>query len=370
MNNKYLKSIYYDVKKSPASYTGKKNLYDQIRTHGKNKQINKSDLANWLDQQRTYTLHKPRKVRFPRSKIKTYHIRELYQSDLAEVWKIAKFNRGVRYLLFVIDTFSRYLWVEPLLRKDAESVTHGFSKILAKAFSPKMLHTDNDSAFKSRLFQEEIVKKHGIHFYTSKDDAIKAAFVERVIRTIKLRIAKYMTSQNTNEYINVLQNIVHDYNRTKHSSIGMAPANVKPKHEKQIFKRMFPKLANKNLARKHRKFKRGDVVRIAKKSGKFSKEGTPKWSEELFRIDRLKEQVSPYRYTLKEWDNITPIDGSWYEDELQKVKVSEFIIEKVLRHRTLKDGTKQVLIKWFGYPEKYTSWENELSVRDIRGKVF
>ena len=121
--------------------------------------------------------------------------------------------------------------------------------------------------------------------------------------------------------------------------------------------------------RKNHKFQKGDIVRISKNTGKFTKEGTPKWSEELFRVDRKKEQVAPYRYALTEWDG-TPLLGSWYEQELQKVNVQEFVVEKILRQRKLPNGTKQVLIKWLGYPNKYSSWENETLVRNIRGKVF
>ena len=177
MGENYLRKIYYNSKKSPVSYTGKKALKSQILKDRKSNEITDKKLESWLERQRSYSLHKPRRIKFPRSKIKTYHIDDLWQSDLAEVWKIAKFNKGIRYLLFVIDTFSRFLWVEPIKRKDAESVTNAFARVIARGRKPKMLHTDNDTAFKSRLFQRDIIKRNNIHFYTSKDNATKAAYV-------------------------------------------------------------------------------------------------------------------------------------------------------------------------------------------------
>lgn len=103
-----------------------------------------------------------------------------------------------------------------------------------------------------------------------------------------------MTAMNSSVYIHALKDIVNNYNNSKHRVINIEPSNVQKKHEKQIFERMFPKLA-KGIKVRKRKFKRGDFVRIAKDRGIFSKEGAPKWSEEVFRVDRLKETVPPYR---------------------------------------------------------------------------
>ena len=76
------------------------------------------------------------------------------------------------------------------------------------------------------------------------------------------------------------------------------------------------------------------------------------------------------RYTLREFDNSTPLDGSWYEEELNKVQAREFVVEKILKRRVNNRGVKEVLIKWLGYPNKYSSWEPESAVRDIRGRPY
>ena len=101
------------------------------------------------------------------------------------------------------------------------------------------------------------------------------------------------------------------------------------------------------------KFKVGDKVRITKKKGLFEKGYTPKWTEEVF-------TVSPVQYTDPPTYKITDgyedeIQGTFYEQELQKTSQEIFRIEKVIRKR----GNKS-LVKWLGYPESMNSWvDNE-----------
>ena len=43
---------------------------------------------------------------------------------------ISKFNKGFRYLLCIIDIFSKYVWVVPLKDKKSISIVNTFQKIL------------------------------------------------------------------------------------------------------------------------------------------------------------------------------------------------------------------------------------------------
>ena len=65
-------------------------------------------------------------------------------------------------------------------------------------------------------------------------------------------------------------------------------------------------------------------------------------------------------YKIREWDE-SPVEGTFYEEDLQKVNVSDqalFRIEKVLKRRK-----NQLLVKWKGWPDKYNSW---ISSGDIK----
>ena len=80
-----------------------------------------------LEQLLSYTLHKPRRRRFPTLPTKVFSNNEQFVMDLVHIQTLAKYNKGYKYLLTVIDVFSRYAWVEPLtvepcLRKTMDKV--------------------------------------------------------------------------------------------------------------------------------------------------------------------------------------------------------------------------------------------------------
>ena len=110
--------------------------------------------------------------------------------------------------------------------------------------------------------------------------------------------------------------------------------------------------------RKKRKptFKKGDRVRLNKIYRTFQKAYLPGWTEEVFVVDRVLPGPLP-TYKIREWDE-TPVEGTFYEEHLQKVHVTdEFRVEKVLKRRK-----NQLLVKWKGWPDKYNSW---ISSQDI-----
>ena len=133
-------------------------------------------------------------------------------------------NDGYRYLLVVIDIFSRYGWIEPLKDKTSKEIVKAFDKILKEGCIPKHLRTDAAKDFTSERFQNYIESKNITHFVTHSEK--QANYVERFIKTIKSRIFRYMVEKNTARYIDVLPKIVDSYNRTWHSGIHSEPVNV------------------------------------------------------------------------------------------------------------------------------------------------
>ena len=82
-----------------------------------------------LEKDLGYTLHKPRRRRFPTLPVLVFNMDQQWVADLVEVQNIAKYNKVMRYLL-VIDAFSKYAWVEPIKSKTGKAVTKAFEKIL------------------------------------------------------------------------------------------------------------------------------------------------------------------------------------------------------------------------------------------------
>jgi len=99
----------------------------------------------------------------------------------------------------------------------------------------------------------------------------------------------------------------------------------------------------------HAKFKTGDKVRKLKKKGLFEKGFTPNWTEEVFTISKI-QRTNPVTYKITDY-NGEEIQGTFYEQELQKTSQEVYRIEKVV-----KKGKTKSLVKWKGYPESFNSW--------------
>ena len=195
-------------------------------TFQKHSKQSKSRVKDFLSSKEAYTLHKPVRRNFPRRITFAPHIDYLWQSDLADMSLLQTHNRGTRFLLTVIDVFSKFAFVRPLKRKTGEELTAAFASILKESGrKPQHLQTDKGTEFKNRTFQSFLAREN-IHYYTSEDPVTKAAVVERFNRTIKGRLYRFMTYKNSKTYVNHLQDLVTNYNSTFHRSIGTQPRLV------------------------------------------------------------------------------------------------------------------------------------------------
>ena len=79
--------------------------------------------SDW-SQQLAEELHKPITKNFRKRRVISYGIDEIWAADLVQ--KYSKWNKGIKYLLMVIDVFSKYGWIKPLKDKKTESVSLAF----------------------------------------------------------------------------------------------------------------------------------------------------------------------------------------------------------------------------------------------------
>lgn len=93
--------------------------------------------------------------------------------------------------------------------------------------------------------------------------------MERVIKTLKTRFARYFTESGTEKWLNILDLFINNYNNTYHSSIGMTPNDVNLDNSKQVRERLY----GKNQPGPQCKLKINDVVRIPLEKNIFSKAG-------------------------------------------------------------------------------------------------
>ena len=138
---------------------------------------------------------------------------------------ISKFNKGFRFLLCVIDIFSKYAWVVPLKDKKGVSIVDAFQKILDDSNrKPNKIWVDKGSEFYNSSFKKWL-KDNDIEMYLIHNEE-QSVVAERFIKTLKTKIYKYMTSISKNVYIDNLDDIVGEYNNAYHRTIKMKPVDV------------------------------------------------------------------------------------------------------------------------------------------------
>lgn len=285
-------------------------------------------------------LFKPTRRNFRRRKTVIKAFDDLWQADLADFQKYATVNKRFNYMLFVIDCFSKFLWIKPLKDKTAINVANAFENILEESRrNPDNLQTDDGKEFFNTTFSK-LMKKHNINHYSTYS-VKKAAIVERTIKTIKQKLFKKFSLRGNYKWVEILDGIVDEYNNTVHSTIKMKPSRVTAKTKLNAFN-------NIKILDKKRKFKIGDVVRISRYKTLFEKGYLPGWSTELFKIYKI-QFTSPITYLLEDMHR-QPIKGSFYTEEIAPAKYPDiYLVEKVLR----KKGNK-LYVKFLGLNEK--SW--------------
>jgi hypothetical protein len=193
----------------------------------------------------------------------------------------------------------------------------------------------------------------------STENEEKSCVVERWNRTMKDRMFKYFTANNTLRYVDVLDDMVTQYNNTKHSSIKMTPVQASnPENLYRTYMNLYGDIVHDNSPRPKPKFTVGDKIRITVKKDVFRKGYLPRWTEELFTVSAI-QYTDPITYKIKDL-NGEEIKGTFYEQEMQKSTQETFRIEKVLKTK----GNK-LLVKWMGYSDDFNSWIDKKDVQSI-----
>lgn len=305
-----------------------------------------------IKQQIVNELHKPARRNFKRRSVILKGIDDLWQADLIEMIPYARQNNGFKYILVVIDGFSKFAWAEPLKTKSASEVANAFSRILQLGRKPKNLQTDQGKEFFNAVFSK-LMSKHNINHYSTYSN-IKACIAERFNRTLKNRLWKQFSLQGSYKWTKILPSLMKHYNNTKHRTINMKPSSVKGKKiERKLLLSVYTKASDARLP----KYAVNDHVRISKYRSQFAKGYTPSWTTEIFRITHVRK-TKPITYLLSDiYGN--PIQGGFYEEEIQKVKHPDvYLVEKILKRK----GDK-VLVKWLGFDSSHNSWESAKNLK-------
>src|SRR5271154_1039725 len=341
--------VYYETR-HPAGYGGVERLKLATNT-------TRQATQNWLRTQRVYTLHKPARKRYSTRPYKVAAVDQQWQADVVEMIPYANVNDGYKYLLTIIDLFSRFAWAVPLKDKTGREVADAFRLVFAQGRKPQRLQTDDGREFDNRIVQH-LLNMENIRFFTVKSQ-FKAAVCERFNRTLKSKMWRYFTYMGSYRWLRILPDLMTAYNSAVHRSIGIAPVDVNDDNEHEIWLNQERKNPQRVTQRDiTTRFVLGDHVRISIAKNVFAKGYLPNWTEEIYTVSQVLN-TNPIQYKLIDYGN-QEIRGSFYAAELQKVVPPEqYAMERVLQTRVVR-GTRQYFVKWFGYGPEFNSWTDNI----------
>lgn len=300
-------------------------------------------------------IHKNARKHFQRRSVILKDIDDLWQADLIDMQSFSNENSQNKFILAVIDSFSKYAWAYPLKQKNKESVTEAFQMLIDKGRVPKNLQTDLGTEFYNTSFHS-LIKKYAINHYSTYSSK-KASIVERFIRTLKNKLYKHFSMNGNYKWADgTLDTAMSSYNASFHRTIGLAPNKVSRYNKKQILNRYKAQQSKLQTMSPPSKLKVGDFVRISKYKGTFEKGYTPNWSTEVFKIMKV-NNTAPATYLLIDAKS-QPILGAFYKEELQKTPHPDiYLVEKVLKTKG-----NRLLVKWLGFSSNENSWIDKSKV--------
>ena len=375
--NRQLANLYYAAG-DPGSYGGVERLY--VRARDLNIPVNRERVRRFLTEQVTYQLHKPALHKYVRNQTVVAHRDDQWQADLAVMMDLARANNGHRYVLTCVDVLSRYAWAVPVRSKTAAHVLAALKQLFANAAprKPKRLQTDKGTEFHNARVRK-FLHDQGVELFSTNSDH-KAALVERFNRTLKTRIYKHLTANNTRRYVNVLPDILYSYNRSQHRTIGRAPVDVQTdEDDSAVWRRVYYDSKEAQLRRADalptntdNVANVGDRVRLSRWKAAFEKGYMPNWTREHYVVTGAREPrrggaprpVYDLDDTLAE-----TLEGACYPEELQRipgVATNVLEVERVLRKRRGPNNETESLVKFDGWPQKFNRWITDAELQQYR----
>lgn len=308
------------VQTQASSATNKKETTEEklneLYTNIKSVPNYSAKIGEFLRQNELHSTHKRIvKNKFPRRRVISRFPFELFMADLIDYRSYSRVNKGYRYILVMIDCFTRMTYTAPLTLKNAENTAQAFESIFSNfsRFPINLVTDDGLEFFNSRV--HDLFTTYGInHYSTPTKTKQKASLAERVIRTLKTRLQRYFDSIKKPRWVDVLSQITTNYNQTPHRSIGMAPVMVTDANRKRVYKRLYPHESLTIVCR----LREGDKVRRVIEKTAFAKGYTENWSSEVFVIRTVRQSNTICYYKIKTLANKL-VPGIFYYYQLNLV---------------------------------------------------
>ena len=326
------------------------------------RRIPSPSIRAWTSGRKSYTLHKKVVRKFKRRKTIARGIGHQYQADLIQFDSLSRYNSNYNYILVCIDVFSRKAFAEAIKRKTGPDVAAALENIFRKSsVIPALLQVDFGKEFFNQHVRQ-VLDRYGVKMFAVNSEK-KASIVERLILTLKRRLFRWMTENNTKRYLDVLDDIIHAYNHYVHRSIGMKPVDVSAENESELWQKQY---GNEFPLRVTFRYNLGDRVRIAKHKKTFEKSYLPQWSDEYFFVSR-RRATRPPTYKLKSAEGRELVQ-SFYEEQLQSVRRPELdglYPVDIIKSQPGQNGRLRHFVHYRNYPPVFDRWLDSAHVTHI-----
>ena len=314
-----LQNYYYNLNEI-SSYQRPKIISERLKNeYG---EISKSDVDNWFSLQRPYLLYKNLRRKYQKNPIVSKEVDHIWNIDLVEL-AFPEQNDGFRYILCAIDNLSKFAWIRALRSKQRQIVRDAFDDILqTSGRKPKILGADVGPEFNNFTFLNYL-RNQNIAFYllVAPD---KAVLAERFIQTLKFRIYRYLYRNNTNNFINAIDEIVNNYNNSVHSRTKFKPIDVNVNNQREAYLNLY-KYSYK--IQEEQKFYEGDHVFIPNYVGKDptkmrARFKQTKYDPNVHIVHKVLYRSPRYKYVIRK-RNGNIVRNTFYSDQLVRTNLLE-----------------------------------------------
>jgi transposase InsO family protein len=294
--------------------------------------ISRPRVQAFLDNQEAWQLHKRVNTMTVVAPITAKRPYERVQIDLIDVRNMTKgpINRHKKWILTAVDVFSKYAWAVPLPNKKGPTVADALDRLVSLQMptTPHLVQSDNE--FRTDAMAA-VYRKHGITaVFSSPGRPQTQGGVERFNGVLKRFLHLHLTQYRTQNWVDVLPQILKVYNTSHHSTIALTPAEaarLQGNARADVADRIQAKaeLYLRNAKRHFPVLSKGDSVRVSLKAvgqkGPFAKDSTPNWTQELFTVrtkSRPRDDLHNPVFTLEDQDG-NRVQNRFYRDELLRV---------------------------------------------------
>ena len=324
-----VEKVLYDLYYTHHNYDGINNLFEKAKLVDNT--IKKNDVKEWLRKQATYQINF-NKVESKKEYLPIYsEIPNSYQIDLTFLNQYKKQNNNYYVLFTAIGINTRYAYVDYSKDKNSKTILNMFEKFY-KHFNNNINHITGDlgTEFTNKSFTK-FLNDNKISYDFYKSDSHKLGIINRFHKTLKNKLTKYMTANDSVKWIDVIDEIVYNYNNTINRGINEKPINVieNPFLEKEIIKEK-NELTNA-IKKDEIIFNEKEKIRVRNNKKLFEDKMKPKYSYNTYTIKKVNK------------NNIIVEDDKGIQHTFKKYKVIKITddIENIKNPINIKKDVKE-----------------------------